>query len=80
MGHYWSEMQGDSVEPPRHPKPLDSMGFVQHYTREFDHQANDFWVHKPCLQVFYIRDGRYEDKIPDAIYHHANHCPMKESN
>lgn len=78
MGHYLSEMQGDTIAPERHPKPLPSMGFEQFYSSEFSYETNDFWVHRPCLQVFYIPKGRWGTKVPNAIYHHANHCPMME--
>lgn len=76
MGHYWSEMQSDTTEE-THPYPLQAMDFFDSELMDTWHKL---WIHRPCLQVFFIGNGSpYMRKVPDEIYWHANHCPKNGS-
>lgn len=69
MGHYWSEVR---IPPqPRNQTALEAMNFTQYYGIEFDYRTNKFYVHEPCMQVFYVH---YYGKLHDAIWKHGREC------
>lgn len=69
MGHYWSEMRDE--EPERNPKALAELGFFQPYKPPFYNPGVSLWVHRPCMQVFYVQ---YHGRLDEPIWKHGKEC------